>query len=163
MRLARLLHAARCLPVLLMALLLAACSAAPTGNTPAPHDAPSAQAAPVPAATRPAPAEPVTPARSEPAPPMAEPLPPAPAGGLAAGAVSRSCTTDADCVVKDVGSCCGYQPACVNTASRPDPAAVKAQCDAQGMSSTCGFQEISACTCSAGQCTAAGDGAAVVR
>lgn len=91
---------------------------------------------------------------------MSDPLPPervpdAPAGA-GASQVDRSCRSDADCTVKDVGSCCGYQPACVNTKSRPDPQAVQAQCAKSGMSSICGFQEISGCQCVKGQCQAGG-------
>lgn len=95
------------------------------------------------------------------APPMSDPLPPEPlpaASGPAPGVVDRSCRTDADCAVKDVGSCCGAMPACVNTNAKPDPAAVKAQCERQGMSSVCGFKEITACSCVAGTCQ---DGAGV--
>ena len=68
--------------------------------------------------------------------------------------IDRSCRTDADCTVKDVGSCCGYSPACVNRDSPTDPAAVRAQCAKQGMASACGFQEIKACACAWGQCVA---------
>lgn len=96
------------------------------------------------------------------APPMSDPLPPEPlpaAHRAAPGVVDRSCRTDADCAVKDVGSCCGAMPACVNANARPDPAAVKAQCERQGMSSICGFKEITACSCVAGTCQ---DGAGVV-
>ncbi len=44
----------------------------------------------------------------------------------------RSCKTDADCTVKDVGNCCGYYPACVNVNARTDPKAVQAQCAKTG-------------------------------
>ncbi len=68
--------------------------------------------------------------------------------------IDRSCNTAADCTVKDVGSCCGYQPACVNVHSPTDPAAVRAECARRGESSTCGVQEISACQCVQGLCRA---------
>ena len=42
---------------------------------------------------------------------------PAPAGVQ----VVRTCKVDSDCVVKDVGSCCGYSPACVHRNSPTDP------------------------------------------
>ncbi len=80
------------------------------------------------------------------------PAPPPPA------AVSRACKVDADCAVKDVGSCCGHFPACVSKDARPDPAAVQAQCAASGMSSVCGFREVSGCTCVSGACQDAGSG-----
>ena len=76
-----------------------------------------------------------------------------PIGGDSA-AVDRSCKTDADCTVKDVGNCCGYYPACVNVTAKPDPRAVQAQCAKSGMASVCGFREISSCTCVKGQCAA---------
>ena len=61
----------------------------------------------------------------------------------------------------DVGNCCGYYPACVNKDSPTFPEQVKAQCEKDGMSSICGFQEISACDCIEGRCTAMpGSGAA---
>lgn len=108
--------------------------------------APAAQSgASAPAPVSPAPASPgLKPAPIRPAP-----------------AVSRACKVDADCAVKDVGSCCGYFPACVAKDARPDPAAVKAQCAASGMASTCGFREIEGCSCVAGTCRDAGSGVQV--
>lgn len=66
----------------------------------------------------------------------------------------RSCKVDADCVVKNVGNCCGYYPSCVNVDARTDPAAVRAQCAKSGMAGVCGFPEISACSCVQGRCQA---------
>lgn len=86
-------------------------------------------------------------------PPMSKPLPPREAPQQA-GVVDYGCATSADCAVKDVGNCCGAQPACVNKDSPTDPAAVQAQCQASGMMSVCGFQEISACQCVSGRCAA---------
>ena len=68
--------------------------------------------------------------------------------------VNRSCRTDADCTVKDVGSCCGTYPACVNVASPTDPRAVQLECARTGMASTCEVPVIDSCTCSNGQCAA---------
>ncbi|MDH5822165.1 hypothetical protein QFW77_04065 [Luteimonas sp. RD2P54] len=68
--------------------------------------------------------------------------------------LDRSCAADADCVVKNVGNCCGYFPACVNRDAQPDPDAVRERCAAGGMASVCGFQEISACSCVANRCEA---------
>ncbi len=62
-------------------------------------------------------------------------------------AIDQTCKTNADCEVKDVGSCCGAMPACVNRNSRTNPAAVQAECARKSMSSVCGFNEITACTC----------------
>jgi hypothetical protein len=86
------------------------------------------------------------------------PVPELPASGAAPAIVAgpvridRSCTTDADCTVKDVGNCCGYYPACVNVDSPTDPAAVRAQCAKDGRASVCGFPAISHCQCVARQC-----------
>lgn len=93
---------------------------------------------------------------------MSDPLPPKQATATAP-TLDYSCGSDADCAVKDVGNCCGYFPACVNKNSPTDPAAVQAQCAREGMASTCGFVEISACTCNAGRCEAAGSGAAATQ
>ncbi len=65
-----------------------------------------------------------------------------------------TCRTAADCVVKDVGNCCGYFPACVHRDQPVDPAAVKAQCARDGRAGICGFPEISSCVCVEGQCMA---------
>jgi hypothetical protein len=102
------------------------------------------------------------------APPKSRPLPaepmPSPRPGAVAGVpvLDRSCKVDTDCAVKDVGSCCGYRPACVNKDAKPDPAAVQAACAANGVMGTCGFREIEACSCVANTCEAAGS-AAVAR
>ena len=73
------------------------------------------------------------------------------------GAVDMACARDSDCVVKNVGNCCGYFPACVNRDSETFPERVKLQCEKEGRSSVCGFREITSCICVEGQC-AAGDG-----
>lgn len=87
-------------------------------------------------------------------PPMSSPLPPREI--KQAAALDTTCKTRADCAVKDVGSCCGTKPACVNKDSPTDPAAVQAQCKAKGMMGICGFREIPACQCDNGQCVEAG-------
>ena len=87
-----------------------------------------------------------------------EPTPATPGKGTAT-VVDRSCRSDADCAVKNVGNCCGYYPACVNKDSPTDPEGVQAQCAKSGMMSVCGFADISACSCNAGTCEAAGTGA----
>ena len=62
------------------------------------------------------------------------------------------CQSSADCEVKDVGSCCGYNPQCVHKDQATDPAAVKEQCAKEGRSSICGFQEPTGCECVNQQC-----------
>ena len=68
------------------------------------------------------------------------------------GEVDFSCKTSSDCKIKDVGSCCGYRPACVNKDSKTFPVEVKAQCGKDGMSGICGFPSISSCTCTNSKC-----------
>ncbi len=109
-----------------------------------------------------APASPATlPASNELAEPGAknasEPFEPSDGNGTAdalaqAGDVDYTCRTDADCTIKDVGSCCGYRPACVNLDSPTFPERVKAECAASGTSGICGFPSISGCQCVAGHC-----------
>lgn len=66
--------------------------------------------------------------------------------------VDRSCRTDSDCAVKDVGNCCGAYPMCVNTNASTNPAAVQAQCGKDGLASVCGFREVAGCSCKQGRC-----------
>ena len=94
-----------------------------------------------------------------PAPVAPEPGLPPELGALAAGTTGaaasvpdRGCETDDDCAVKDVGSCCGYFPMCVNRDARTDPAGVRAQCERDGLSSVCGFPEVRGCRCVQGRC-----------
>lgn len=142
----------RSLAALLVALSLTACSApAPAPETP--------QAA----ASTPAPVASTTPAA--PQPPKAAIVAPAPiehAGTANPMSPDRTCRTDADCAVKDVGSCCGTFPLCVNKDAKVDPAAVRAQCAKDGMASICGFQPVSGCTCTQGRCENVAGGAAVM-
>ncbi len=63
-----------------------------------------------------------------------------------------SCSTDSDCVVKDVHNCCGYYPRCVNKDYIPDVEAVKRECQEKGMASICGWPEITHCKCVDNSC-----------
>ncbi|MDQ3206896.1 MAG: hypothetical protein M3Q40_10435 [Pseudomonadota bacterium] len=99
------------------------------------------------------------PAPARTAPPMSDPLPPveavspdAAARGASDSVVDFSCRTSDDCAIKDIGSCCGARPACVNAGSPADPEAVQAACAESGMVSTCGFPAISSCQCVQGTC-----------
>lgn len=146
----------------LFALSLIGCTA--PSATP---DAPAASETPVAAqAQQPArPAQAATPESTTP-PVDAEPAPvDAPAASPIAGSPldpGRSCKTDADCAVKDVGNCCGYFPMCLNKDAKTDPAAVRAQCAKDGMASVCGFKEISGCQCVQGTCQDIADGGQVM-
>ena len=147
----------RALIVMLLSLLFVVGCVAPAPSTQATADVVTAPQQPTSPSRNPAPvATPEKPAIGQPVrmPPMSDPLPPehvrapAPAGVQ----VVRTCKVDGDCVVKDVGSCCGYSPACVHKDSPTDPAGVQAQCARDGLSSVCGFNEISACRCVRNQC-----------
>jgi hypothetical protein len=128
-------------------LLLAAC----TAPAPAP-DAPSAASPPATGTPAPVVASPAPPPPAAAAPPAnAAPAADKPAAGAPQDPV-RTCRTDADCAVKNVGSCCGYYPLCVNKDAKTDPEAVRAQCEKDGMASICGFQEIQGCQCVQGRC-----------
>jgi hypothetical protein len=83
--------------------------------------------------------------------------------GDAPGTVDYTCTTDADCAVKDVGNCCGYYPACVNANSPTFPEQVKAECAKNDMQSVCGFRDIAGCQCVEGRCSALDAGEGPVR
>jgi hypothetical protein len=87
-------------------------------------------------ASSPAPSEPST---ATPAPQAEAPLP--------ADGIDYACAQDADCVVKNLGSCCGYNPRCMNDRSMPVPE----QCG-QGMMGSCGFPEITHCACQESRC-----------
>ncbi len=135
----------------LTALLLVGCTA-PTPSSDAPKAA-ATDTAPPPASQPTAPAPP----------PKAQvPDTMERAAAINASNPDRSCKTDSDCAVKDVGNCCGAYPMCVGKAAKTDPAAVRAQCAKDGMASTCGFQEVSGCQCVKGQCENISNGAAVM-
>ncbi len=72
--------------------------------------------------------------------------------------VDYSCERDDQCVVKDVGNCCGYYPACVNVDSPTFPDQVKAECAREGTAGVCGFPQIDACRCVDQRCEPAGHG-----
>lgn len=65
-----------------------------------------------------------------------------------------ACREDRECVVKDVGSCCGYRPACVNRDRPTFPEQVRARCLKQGQVGVCGFPDITACRCVERRCVA---------
>lgn len=136
----------RRLAVLLLGCLLLSLLVACTAQTSSPTPAPAADAA-TPAATQAAP-EPA-------APPVAQfPTPGQHSDALepVAIAMDLSCASDDDCVVKNVGNCCGQFNACVNRGSPADPSAVMAQCAKEGKMSICGAPVIAGCACVQGQC-----------
>lgn len=134
----------------LAALLLVGCTA-PTSTPEAPSAAPAAPHAAERLAEPPVAAPPAATL------PTAETAPRSDASNP-----SRSCKTDSDCAVKNVGNCCGAFPSCVNKDAKTDPAAVQAQCAKAGMASVCGFQEVSGCQCVQGECQNITSGAVVM-
>lgn len=89
-------------------------------------------------------------ASMEPAPaatPIVAPTPATPTD-----AISVACQSDSDCAVKDVGSCCGYYPRCVNKDSTTHPELVQAQCAKEGRAGVCGFPEVRGCRCENREC-----------
>ncbi|WP_133501154.1 hypothetical protein [Cognatilysobacter terrigena] len=150
-------------PILLALGLLAGC-ARPQATTDTPaattsNDASSAMrdAAPPAAHSTPASAnQDVMAGRDRPPPRKSDGLPPQRVEAPNAPKLVTSCASDSDCAVKNVGSCCGAMPACVNKNSPVDPAAVQAECARKGISSTCGFKDIHSCSCVAGTCQDAG-------
>ncbi len=79
------------------------------------------------------------------------------------GVVDLQCKTAADCAIKDVGSCCGARPQCVNVNSATFPDQVKAACAASDRAGICGFPSIAGCQCIRGQCAASDGPAAPTR
>ena len=152
------LHMARrgfVLIALMLVALLAGCPRTPDGAS---HDAAAAptadkvstQAAVAQAAV----AQETVEQTHKPAPPKGGPLPPQRV--IETVQIDRSCRADADCVIKDVGSCCGAFPSCVNRNSPADPAAVKAACEKNGQAAHCSSRVLEQCACRQGQCMAAG-------
>jgi hypothetical protein len=119
--------------VCLMLLLLAACAPAPAALV--------SSDAPLVAASRPDPSTALAPSSATPPPVASDP-----------DAVSRACKVDADCAVKDVGSCCGRHPSCVNKDAATDPVAVRAQCQNEHRAGVCSMEAIGGCSCVQGQC-----------
>jgi hypothetical protein len=75
--------------------------------------------------------------------------------------LDKRCRSDADCAIKDVGSCCGYNPRCVNKDVQTFPERVKARCSDSGRASICGFPALSGCHCEQGQCAGISGGSVV--
>lgn len=134
--------------LLLVAMAASAGACAPRSDTAATPVAAGAVTARAEATASP-PAPPPSPAAAtSPAPAIS----PATANAATGAHDLLACQADADCAIKDVGSCCGARPACVNKDAKTFPEQVKARCAAEGRMSTCGFTAIEGCTCQAGQC-----------
>src|SRR3989338_4326153 len=66
--------------------------------------------------------------------------------------IDYSCQSDADCVIKDAGSCCGQFPQCMNVNAKPNPDFVKKQCEKNDVSGSCGFPSVDGCKCINNKC-----------
>ena len=146
--------------LLFAAALVGGCTA-PAPSAQAPEATTAADSAPAPAQPAPAQPTPVEPAPAQPAQPAVPPVASDKAAAFDPAAPIRSCRTDADCAIKDVGNCCGYFPMCVNKDAKTDPAAVRAACEKAGMASVCGFREIKGCQCVQGRCEDVAEGGPV--
>lgn len=69
--------------------------------------------------------------------------------------IDTSCQTDADCVIKNVGNCCGELPKCVNEDYVADPDFVSEKCKDEDLFSGCGFVAFNSCECKDNNCKAA--------
>lgn len=134
-----------------LVLLVAAC-AGPRSD-PAVAGTPAATGTPAPATAMPI-AVPVVAAPAPASPAIAAPPAKASVLHVASKAGDLACRTDADCVIKDVGSCCGYRPQCLNKAAKTFPDQVKAKCASEGRVSTCGMPAVAGCQCVQGKCAA---------
>ncbi len=66
--------------------------------------------------------------------------------------INYSCKSDSDCVIKDVGNCCGFYPRCVNRDAMAYPGLVRQLCAEEKLVSVCGFKSIRSCECVSGTC-----------
>ncbi len=93
---------------------------------------------------------------SRPAPRMSTPMPPqvlpAQASSSLAVTIDYACHIDRDCAIKNVGSCCGAKPECVNKDSPADPAGVRAQCAKEHRVSSCAIRNLTQCGCEQHHC-----------
>lgn len=62
------------------------------------------------------------------------------------GGAPYACRTENDCAIRDVGSCCGYDPRCANVN------AIFTRPVCNGMAGVCGFAVIDSCACEQGTC-----------
>jgi len=65
---------------------------------------------------------------------------------------SLYCNSNADCEIKNVGSCCGEYLSCVNKDVIPDVEAVNKRCEESGISSICDYPVLIYCACVKNKC-----------
>ena len=66
--------------------------------------------------------------------------------------LDNSCQTSNECVIANVGNCCGYYPACLNENAKPNPDYVRRICDQASIGGVCGFPSIESCECVNSKC-----------
>ena len=66
--------------------------------------------------------------------------------------IDYTCQKNSDCVIKDIGNCCGHYPVCTNVKTRAMPELMKNMCLNEGMASVCGYNAINRCECVSGRC-----------
>ncbi len=71
--------------------------------------------------------------------------------------IDYSCQTDSDCAIKDVHTCCGYDPACTNKNAVVDATFVSDACEKEGAVGICGFPSIDSCKCENNKCKGNGE------
>lgn len=77
-------------------------------------------------------------------------------GGVSDGGAASSpfaCAQNLDCVVKDVGNCCGYYPRCANVSATFAPP----DCSG-GQAGVCGFPAVDSCECRQKTCVSLSGG-----
>lgn len=68
--------------------------------------------------------------------------------------IDRSCQVDGDCVIKNIGNCCGGYTECVNVNAVTHPWLVEHYyCRESRIGSICDSQPPSSCRCNKNQCT----------
>jgi hypothetical protein len=70
-----------------------------------------------------------------------------------AASAAYACNVNLDCVIKDVGNCCGYYPRCANVAATFAPPSCSG-----GQAGVCGFPSIDRCECRQNECVSLQNG-----
>ena len=66
--------------------------------------------------------------------------------------VDKTCTTNEDCAIKDIRSCCQEYPTCTNINFNPKPKLVQDLCEVSNTMPVCGYPTINNCECIDGIC-----------
>ena len=66
--------------------------------------------------------------------------------------LNKSCNTSNECVIANIGNCCGYYPTCLNKDAKPDADFVNRICNKASIAGMCGFPSIESCECIENRC-----------